>query len=286
MELSSTTGERERLVAAMNRYLQALAAHDLGSLQIGARLRYTENTRELPLGSGLARTVRACRPGGHYFIDDAGGQIEYWGVIDEMGAEAIHGVRLRIEGRLITEIETLVVRGGGSYFNPAVVNEQAPGFHASVPREERTSRGELIEIANVYFDAIEQSDGSRLPVTDQCRRLVNGVTDSRMDPTGLQAGEAHRALAVAEQMSARHYAYIEALRARRFPIVDEAHGLVVSHVFFDHPGDLKRADGAVPYRSPNSTLAFEAFKVRAGVLQEVWAIGTGLPYGIDAGWPA
>ncbi len=269
----------------MSRYLQALEAHDLGSLQIGARLRYTENTRELPLGSGLARTIRGRKSGGHHFIDEERGQIEYWGVIDEMGAEAIYGVRLRIEGRLITEIETLVVRGGGSFFSPTVVNQPAPAFHAPVPRDELTSREELVAIANVYFDAIEQSDGSRLPVTDQCRRLVNGVTDSRMDPSGLRVEEAHRALGVAEQMSARHYAYIEALRARRFPIVDEAHGLVVSHVFFDHPGDLKRADGAAPYRSPNSTLAFEAFKVRGGVLQEVWAIGTGLPYGIDAGWP-
>jgi len=285
MELSGDTTERERLKAMMNRYLQALEAHDLASLQLGARLHYTENTRELPLGAGLARTIRGRKPGGHYFVDDEGGQVEYWGVIDEMGAAAIYGVRLRVEGRLITEIETLVVRGGGSYFNPAVINEPVPTFHAEIPREERTVRGELIEIANLYFDAIEQSDGARLPVTDQCRRLVNGVTDSRMDPSGLQAAEAHRALGVAEQMSARHYAYIEALRARRFPIVDEVHGLVLSHVLFDHPGDLKRAGGAIPYRSPNSTLAFEVFKVRNRVLQEVWAIGTALPYGIDAGWP-
>ncbi len=85
-------------------------------------------------------------------------------------------------------------------------------------------------------------------------------------------------------MSARHYAYIEALRARRYPVVDEARGLVVAHVVFDHPGDLPRADGMLPFRSPNSMLAFEAFKVRGGVLQEVWAIGTALRYGIGSGW--
>jgi hypothetical protein len=283
MELSGTA-ERERLKAMMDRYLGALEAHELGSLQIGARLRCTENTRELPLGSGLARTIRGRRSGGHYFVDTHAGQVEYWGVIDEMGAEAIYGVRLRIDGQLITEIEALVVRCGGSFFDPQVVNRPAPEFHAPIAPDERSPRERLIEIANLYFDAIEQCDGSRLPVAEQCRRLVNGVTDSRSDPGALPAGEAHRALGVAEQMTARHYAYIEALRARRFAVVDEARGLALCHVLFDHPGDLKRADGALPYRSPNSTLAFEVFKVRGGVLQEVWAIGTGLPYGIDSGW--
>jgi hypothetical protein len=270
----------------MDRYLAALDARDVGQLLVGPRLRYTENTRELPLGSGLWRTIRGRKAGGHTFVDGERGQVEYWGVVDEMGAEAMFGVRLRVEGRLITEVETLVVRGGGSFFEPAVVVGPHPAFHEVLPSGERTPRARLIEIANLYFDAIEQSDGSRLPVADDCRRLVNGVVDSMLDPREAPAGEGHRALGVAEQMTARHYAYIEALRARRFPIVDEARGLVVCHVLFDHPGDLERADGALPFRSPNSMLAFEAFKARRGVLEEVWAIGTALPYGIDAGWEA
>ena len=31
-------------------------------------------------------------------------------------------------------------------------------------------------------------------------------------------------------------------------------------------------------------IVFEAFKIRDGVLEEVWALGTALPYGIDSGW--
>ncbi len=278
------SGEHERLSATMRAYLKALVARDFRSLRRGARLRYTENTCELPLGSGVARTIRALKPGGHVFVDTEQSQVEYWGAIDEMGADAIFGVRLRVESLLVSEIETLVVRGGGSFFEPAVVTGPAPGFHAIVPQAERTPRQGLIDIANLYFDAIEQSDGTRLPVADDCRRLVNGVLDSRMDASELDPAEAHRALGVAEQMSARHYAYIEALRARRYPVVDEARGIVVAHVMFDHPGDLPRADGMLPFRAPSSMLAFEAFKVRGGVLQEVWAIGGALPYGIGSGW--
>jgi len=284
MKAADPATEHARLSALMQGYLAALVAREARPLRPGARLRCTENTCELPPGSGVARTIRALKPGGHTFVDAAHGQVEYWGAIDEMGAEAIFGVRLRVEGLLVSEIETLVVRGGGSFFEPSVVTSPAPQFHSIIPPAERTPRQELIDIANVYFDAIERSDGTRLPVADDCVRLVNGVTDSRMDAAAVDPAEAHRSLGVAEQMSARHYAYIEALRARRYPVVDEARGIVVAHVMFDHPGDLPRADGTLPFRAPNSMLAFEAFKVRGGVLREVWAIGTALPYGIGSGW--
>ncbi|MGH8258314.1 MAG: hypothetical protein ACREUG_01335 [Steroidobacteraceae bacterium] len=290
-EGDSPAADRERLIAAMNRYLEALDARDARRLPIAPTLRCTENTRELPLGTGLWRTIRGRRPGGHWFADADRGQVEYWGAVDEMGAEAIHAVRLAIEGRLITEIETLVIRGqgtrgqSGSFFEPAVVAQPDPDFHRVLGPAERVPRERLIAIANHYFDAIELSDGRGLPVADACRRLVNGVVDSMLDPAQAPQGESHRALGVAEQMTAGHYAYIEALRARRFPIVDESRGIAVCHVLFDHPGDLQRADGQIPFRTPNSMLAYEAFKVRGGILEAVWAIGTALPYGIDCGWP-
>ena len=277
--------ERERLIGAMNRYLDALVARDTRTLPIAPTLRCTENTRELPLGTGLWRTIRGRRPGGHCFVSADRGQVEYWGVVDEMGAEAIYGVRLRLEGRLITQIETLVVRGAGGFFVPSVVAAPHPAFHEVLPDRQTVPAEELVRIASAYFDAIESSDGSRLPVADECTRLVNGVVDSRIDPQEAPEHESHRALGVAEQMTAGHYAYIEALRARRFPVVDVERGLVVAHVLFDHPGDLERADGAFPFRAPNSMLAYEAFKIRGGILEEVWAIGTALPYGIDSGWP-
>ncbi len=277
--------ERQRLVAAMDRYLEVLVAHKGDRPRIAPNVRYTENTRTLPIGTGLWRTARERHRGGHYFVDAENGQVEYWGALDEMGAEAIYGVRMRLEGNLVSEIESVVVRGG-SFFDPSVVVDEATSFHDVLPLEERSSREELIAVANSYFDAIELSDGSILAVSDDCRRVVNGIVDSMEDLAQLDEKERHRALGVAEQMTARHYAYIEALRERRFPVVDLERGIVVCHVLFDHPGDLERADGELPFRSPNTMLVFEAFKVRAGVLREVWAIGTALPYGIHSGWCA
>lgn len=279
------TGERERLANEMASYLDALAKRTPAEVRIAPTLRNTENTRAIPVGTGLWRTIRTHKAGGHMFIDPTTGQVEYWGAIDENGSDSIFGVRLRLEGTTISEIETLAVRGSpGHFFQPDVVSQNAPRFHEPIAEQDRRSRDELIRVADLYFDAIEQTDGDRLPVVDDCRRLVNGTLDSMMDAQELDAIEAHRALGVSEQMSAGHYAYIEALRDRRYPIVDEERGLVICHLLFDHPGDLPRADGELVYNTPNTMIVFEAFKIRGGILEEVWAIGTALPYGIDSGW--
>ena len=276
--------ERARLIAMMDEYLAVLTRQQPAPLKLAPHLKNTENTRAIAVGSGLWRTIRSMRPGGHYFVDVHAGQVEYWGAIDEMGADAIYGVRLKIEAKLIAEIETLVVRGSGTYFVPDVVVAASDSFHAVIPEAERVSRRELIRVVHLYFDAIEQSDGDRLPVEGDCKRLVNGAEDTIMDVSGLPESEAHRALTVSEQMTRGDYAYIEQLRGRRFPIIDEARGLVMCHVLFDHPGDLKRYDGEIPFTTPNTMLAYEVFKVRNGLLDEVWAIGGALPYGIDSGW--
>lgn len=280
--------ERARLTGVMRGYLDALCERDTSKLRLAPTMRCTENTCEMPLGAGSWRTIRGLHTQGHYFVDAERGQVEFWSTANEMGAKVIYAVRLAVAGRLIAEVETLVVRGAGNYFEPDAVVASSQEFHLPIPLEERVSREDLIRVANLYFDGIEMDDGSRLPVTTSCKRLVNGIVDSNLDPkelAKLDKREAHRGLGVAQQMSEGHYAYIEQLRARRFPIVDECRGIVLAHVMFDHPGDLKRTDGEVPMKSPNSMLAYEVFKVRKGVLDEVWAIGGALPYGIPCGWP-
>lgn len=276
--------ERRRLEDAMRRYLEALAAHELGRIRFAPDLRNTENAIALPVGAGLSRTIRGLRPGGHDFVDVEASQVEHWGVADEMGGPVILGVRLKIRGDIVVEVETLAVRGTGEFFQPEAVLAADGGLHDIVPPAERATRAELIGAAHGYFDAIERSDGELVAIADDCLRLVNGVEDTVTDVSALPESEAHRALSAKAQMSRGDYAYIEGLRARRFPIVDEERGLVMAHVMFDHPGDRKRAVGDIPFRSPNSMLCFEVFKVRAGLIRAVWAIGTALPYGVLSGW--
>lgn len=276
--------ERERLIGHMRHYLDALVAHDYGDLKFAPGLRNTENTCEIPVGSGLGRTIRSLWADGHYFVDIVTGQIEYWGVAEENTRQTMVGVRLKIEGALISEIETLTSRGKGEYFNCDVVSKGTPGFHDVLPENERVSREQLVEAANLYFDGIERSDGSIVPVIDHALRLVNGAEDAGTTDSSMTGDMEYRRMSVADQISGRYYSYIEQLRGRRFVVVDEERGLVLVHVLFDHPADHDTTEGVLPWPEPNTVFALEVFKVRNGLIETVWAIGTGLPYGIRSGW--
>ncbi|WP_126174136.1 hypothetical protein [Altericroceibacterium xinjiangense] len=277
--------ERARLIALMDDYTQALVERDPARIRISPHLRSTEDTQAIALGCGIWRTIRGLKKPGHYFVDETARQVEYWAVMDEMGQEAIVAIRLRIEAQIITEVETIVTRAG-TFFRPeALADDASDTFHRVLDPARRSGRADLIRAVNLYFDGIELSRGDMVPVDDECRRLVNGVVDSLDDPDNLVPGEEHRALTVSEQITAGHYAYIEALRDRRFPVIDEERGLVVCHVVFDHPGDLLRAAGDLPIKSPNSMVFTEIFKVVDGSIEEIWALGTApLPLGIRSGW--
>jgi hypothetical protein len=275
---------RSQLISICTAYLNGLVARDFGSVPIAPAVRHTENTVELALGRGVGGTIQALHEGGHFFVDTTTGQVEFWGAAVENGRDIILGVRLKVEDGDITEIETQSVRGEGEYCQPHAVRIGTPGFHDVIAEKERSSREQLIAIANLYFDGIERSDGSLVPARPDALRLVNGAQDAGTDVSAMAESEAHRGLTVQDQITQGFYSYIEKLRDRRFLIVDEARGLVLAHVFFDHPANLVRADGLIPFPAPNSVLAFEVFKVRSGQIETVWAIGGTFPYGIRAGW--
>lgn len=276
-------GEYERLKGFADLYLEALRSHAPQDLPVHPWLRVTENCQPIALGTGTWRTLREVEPEGQYFIDVQTGQVAFWGAIVEPRGRAILGVRLAVAGRLIAEIETVVVRGG-SVFEPDVVLAEATELHAVVPPADRVSRSELVAGVAAYFDGIELRDGGRIPMRANVRRLVNGVNDSSVDPEGLDEHRLYLSLDVAEQITAGHYGYIEAIRDRRYPIVDEERGLCHAIVVFDHPGDLAQPNGDLPFDSPNSLIVFEAFKMARDGISEVHAIGTGLPYGSSSGW--
>lgn len=281
----SPSTERDRLIGVMDAYLAALAGKDPARLRLAPDFRSTEDTQRLPLGSGVWRTLRGREPGGQYFVDEETGQVEWWGVVEEMGRTAMLSVRLGVRGQAIGEAETIVTRKGAFFDPPAILVDASATFHRVLPESERSPREALIRAADLYFDGIELGDGARIPVRDDCRRLVNGVVDSLDDPATVDPAERHRALPVARQITEGHYRYIEALRARRYPIVDVGRGVVVCHLVFDHPGDLARPGGDFPIRSPNSMVFTEAFKVVGGVIEEIWALGSSpLPYGAGTGW--
>jgi hypothetical protein len=273
--------DRKTLLLAIHHYLEALVAHDPTRLNLSKNVKATENGLPLILGEGLWQTARTLvlRKS---FVDPLNNQAGFWGVIEEKNHEkAIFILRLKIEGQAISEIETLVARKGcHPMFSPDTITLK-PSWDALIPESERLPREELIRIADSYFEGIEQTDGSVVLFHPDCQRYENGVKTTNhpellkfSGPAGLYRMD-----------------YIQKVRERRYPIVDENRGLVWGMVVFDIPGTTV-ADNALPEGSvqhslralPRCLLLHELFKIEDGLIREIEAFMTNGPVNATHGW--
>jgi len=275
---------REELHGFADRVLDALVAGEPARIPAAPELRVTENARELPLGDGLWRTAKAVRFRQHV-AEPAAGQIAIFAVVDEGGGLAVAALRLRVAGGQLRELETLASRKGeSSIFGPESLASSNPRLLRELPAGQRTSREALVAAANAYFDAIERDAPAAVEFAPDCDRIENGVATTR-NPAVLGG------MGVAEQLERKVFAYIGAMRGRRFPIVDVERGAVLAIVFLDVPGTVthlelggRRVELPAHMRAPRSTLLFELFLVESGRIHAIEAFMHNLPYGASSGW--
>jgi hypothetical protein len=286
---------RDGLIGHMDRYLAALATGDPSGLPLADAVRYTENGQELPLGTGIWGT--ATRVPDHDYVHVAGeSEIGWIGVVDEHERPSVVFVRLAVRDGLIAEVETVVRRPHERLYDPSTMREPRAIVFEEIPREQRSDAQTLIRAGHQYFDGLERADGSIIPVTDDCTRYENGTRTVRVrDVSHLTGASAHVfPLGVREQIDTGYFSYIDAVRDRRVVAVDEARGLVLMVVVFDHSARRRtvqmRGVGKVElpayHQVPNSVLIAELFKVRGGLIEHIEAVLEFVPYGMRTGWSA
>ena len=272
----------------------ALAAHDASRLPLRDGVRYTENGQVLRLNDGLWQTAEAVSTTYAMYLDDAqSGSAAFMGAIQESGRTAMITLRLQVEGRKISQIEVVIARtsgaggggfGGGSYSDVRTL----PVFAEVLPPAQRRPREQLIATANSYFEGLEQATGKVTPFEPGCQRRENGsITANNPD-----AKNAMSKLSCGAQFDTGFSPFITEVRGRRFPLVDEARGLVLAFLSFDHSGrikSVKRTDGTVakvppPFDTPYTFLIAELFKIRDGRIAQVEAVLLPTPYGMPGGW--
>jgi hypothetical protein len=275
--------DRDCLIALADRYAAALVAGDASGLPIAADLRYTENLVPLAFGrEGLWRTVDGARDYDIHVADPALGDVVWFGIVREMGRPVMTAVRLKVEGRTITEAEMLV--GRISVGAADAVEGPRPGLEEIVPEALRSSREQLIAIASSNWDAMEQGDGDLAPYADDCERYDNG---RRM--TGEGEPGSVGSLGCHGQMHSGRFKYGNVVEPRRVWAVDVERGLVVGMYNPNVPGDLAALtlrDGTVialgrDEQIPFTIMQAEMFKVVGGeiVMVEV-VLGPRVPYGM------
>ncbi|MEO5925590.1 MAG: hypothetical protein ABIR70_17340 [Bryobacteraceae bacterium] len=290
--------DRACLEGWIDRYLDAMLAHDASKVSFAKDYKFTENGQRLIPPDGLWNTITAKGTYRTFVTDVEAQSVAFFGSIQEMNTGAMLGLRLKIRNNQITEAEQFIQRSPSS----------ATGFEKigykwtePIPAGERVSREQLIEVANKYFTGMASNDGKGdYPFADDCHRIENGGNSTntptppgqtRPDPktsTGYSSQWGCK-----EQFASGLLHFVTRIRDRRYVAVDPERGLVYAFGFFDHSaGDTR--DFAVPDgrkvsagpQQPWTWQIVELFRLEKGKIRQIEAIMERSPYGMNAGWSA
>ena len=312
---NTATCDRACLEGFVNQYLDALVSHDASKAPFSDDVRFTENARELPLEGnteGLWANTVALGDYKYYIADPQEGQVAFVGFVDEKSEAdqtqiipALLSMRLKIEESEISEVESIVIHNVNESNRWALTTPPAE-YSTALAADEKVSRDELIKISNLYFDGIEQSNGSIVPWHEECYRLENGmwtagpvlpaeIAAHMPDPSQLAPGPGGAAVSgrqvCSEGFDSGMFEVIQDIRPRRVAVVDEERGVTWGLYMFNHEGvtEITLPDGSVipaPYfgGQPNSMPMSEIFKVKDGKIRDIMALGVINEYMSGSGW--
>jgi hypothetical protein len=285
--------DRACLDGFVDQYLAALLAHDPSRAPFAKNVKFTENGQVLKVGDALWGTLSGFGKYKFYFEDPQDGQVGFFGTVRENDVPAILAVRLKVQDRKITEIETVVPRFDNTddKDGPEELDKMGkpnPVYGETVPETERIPRKKMIAIVNSYFDGLEKATGRGIPFDPKCDRLNNG----ELTTNNHSAGSPILAMGCEEQFNSGFSKFMTRIRDRRFMLVDQERGLVFGVVFFDHAGRLKTVtltNGTtfqVPavYRKPTTLMVAELFKIKDGKILRIDAVEGWVTYGVKSGW--
>ncbi|HET8698796.1 MAG TPA: hypothetical protein VFO94_15010, partial [Gammaproteobacteria bacterium] len=240
-----TNCDRACLEGLVDRYLEAVVAHDPKRLPLSADVKYTENEQLLAVGDGFWNLATARGNYSHYFADPVAGQAAWLGTMRQGDTTLLMSLRLRVQLGRITEIETGYFRPGGGGPNDIAAMDARGKPEAlwleTIPPAKRSTRAELIEIANAYFEAVQRDDGKGFyPFTDDCDRIENGAhttnnPSSRPTPGGFD----YMGLDCKKQLESGYLGIVTSVHHRRFPLVDEERGVVWANGVFYMGGTVR-----------------------------------------------
>jgi hypothetical protein len=279
---------REALYAALDMFLDGLLARDPSRVRWADVVAYTENNVALMVGDGIWNTITG--RGGYdlRFADPLTGQVGLFTTVIETNDESAFTLRLGVEDGAISEIEMVVVRAADEalkFPNPRFWTKSQ--LEEIVPPESRSTRERMLAIANGYFSTLECNDGTILTKFHaDANRVENGVQTTNNPDFFVPVA----ALGCEDQFRLGNYRYDDRLRGRRFPLVDEARGLVMAGGFIDHCGrlgDYELTDGrkvTSPIRRPHTFYLLELFKIRDGAIEQIEANFITVPYHMPSPW--
>lgn len=260
--------DRDCLRGFLTQYLNALAAHNPGALPVSDPVRFTEDGVTLKLGDGLWKIASGLGSYRQDYLDVREGEAAAHVVVEAGGSPMLLTVRLKIAGRKITEIETMVThnRKEGALFAPEALRSPDKAMALVPPPNERASREEAIRLAEFYPAGLKIGSFVEVnaPFAPDAFRIENGVHTAGAGCT--RAGCEN----IKTQRIIKHPGI-----TYRVAAVDEDLGIVLLRLNFGETNS---------YGPGNSLIVWEAFKVYGGQIHAVEAFMKIMPAGAPSGW--
>jgi hypothetical protein len=275
------------LTGIAQQYMNDVTQQDSSKLPWADRVRYTENNVAMMIGDGFWGAGPSTVGEGVYLPDPQTGNVVWWGITGEHGQAAYHGLRLKIENREITEVESYVGREGTPDLFAAVADYSLDdSFTSTVRASARSQRERMVALVDGWFNSRQLNDGKVFTsIADDCTRTVNGRDTTSGEYWAAQLAEGCR-----QQLELGLHKPVDRIRARRYPVVNEETGVVVALSLEDHAVryvDYSSIDGKplkVEVEYPNTRGRLELFKIEDGEITHIDGVSVFLPYYIHSLW--
>jgi len=247
--------------------LTALQTGQFGKL-LPRNLRLTENGRDIrPADSQLRAFKKVTYL--HAFAEPKGGVAGFHGAAEAYGGAAVFSLRLKLKGDQVAEIETLVVRRTEALsFSPETLGGK-PERDQTLPPEQRRSRAGMIAITDIWLDRLAQGQPAGEASATGCTLTGNGA----------------RFTSCGNVVDLRGATLI---RDRRWPMVDEAQGLVwalaVAEIATTTEGVDLGPSSRPTRRAPHSVRISALFRVGADQVTDVELVLKDAPPAAMTGW--
>lgn len=268
---------RACLTGFVDTYFKALTANRAADVPLAPNAKITMNGKPLKLADtfwdGADRTV--------YRFDIVNERLGDTGteavVLNTDGSKTMYMVRLKMANGRVTEVETIKANKGEAdrLWDPDNLKDVSPALQLSMREADRDSYYALVAAAESYWRAFQTNGtpdyhpASLLPDT---KRFENGVQTTGLVRDG-------KYVSTAEGFDQGRFIGRN-LWDRRYPVVDEERGVVLSIVRFG----LKDGSKSQSAATTNDRLVAEFFAVKAGRIQEIHAVLFNLPDAQPTGW--
>ena len=274
--------DRQCLKKIADLYFDALAQHQPSLLPASPNVKFTENGRVLKLGEGLWKN--AGKPAYRMeLFDPMQGGIGIEAVVPDGTVPVVMALRLKVENQRVTEVESVLIRKDEKSVMSQPENLTRPNFFwtRTIRVPERNSRYELVAATEAYWRAFE-SEGTpeyiKAPLLPDTERFENGVHTTNVDINGFPAATATEQFDKGGFTGSRIY-------DRRYPVVDEEVGAVLSMVRFGRQPNAPARPAPAGADGPRGdAFVGEFFAITQGKIREIHAVFVGTKEQLPTPW--